>query len=192
MHSAFMAVSILRFLFISTVAVRAAGGECILPHKICRTACLCHCVIQMTHCRREVVQSQFTHQRTDAALGKAPLIAASVGVFDKIHVPGIRVAVCGFQCCGGLHHRNIFFAELALTAHAAKPPHRNGHHRFGIIVRQALHLRPLRHGENERAEHSTAHYVQPKLIFPLELRQTNQFSSSWTRSVPRASRNMFT
>ena len=61
-----MAVSILRFLFISTVAVRTAGGECILPHKICRTACLCHRVIQMTHCRREVVQSQLAHQHTDA------------------------------------------------------------------------------------------------------------------------------
>ena len=103
MHSAFMAVSILRFLFISTVAVRTAGGECILPHKICRTACLCHRVIQMTHCRREVVQSQLAHQRTDAALGKASLLAASVGVFDKIHVPGIRVAVCGFQCCRNCH-----------------------------------------------------------------------------------------
>lgn len=95
-----MAVSILRFLFISAVAVRAAGGECILPHKICRTACLCHCVIQMTHCRREVVQSQLAHQRTDAALGKASLIAASVGVFDKIHVQEYGLRSAAFSAAG--------------------------------------------------------------------------------------------
>ena len=45
----------LPLLFIPAVAVWAAGGERVLPHKISRAACLAHGVVQMAQRGSEVI-----------------------------------------------------------------------------------------------------------------------------------------
>ena len=107
-----MAVSILRFLFISAVAVRAAGGQRVLPHKVRHAAGLAHGVVQMAHGRREIVKSQLPHKRADAALRKPPFVAAAVRVFDKVHVPRVGVAVGRLSGGGGFHSGNILGCKL--------------------------------------------------------------------------------
>ena len=118
----------------------------------------------MAHGRSQVVQPQLAHQGADAAFGEPALIAAAVGVFDEVHVPGIGVAVGGLQRGGGLHGGNILAGELALSALAAEPFHGLCHHGFGVVVRQALHIRALGHGEDERAQHGTAHDVRLEAV----------------------------
>ena len=63
---------------IAAVAVRAAGGKGVLPHRICRAAGLAHRIIQVAQGGREVIQAKLLHQRTDAALGEATLTAAAI------------------------------------------------------------------------------------------------------------------
>ena len=67
-------------LLIAAVAIWAAGGERILPHEVRRAARLAHRIVQMAHSERPVIKPQLLHQRTDAALREARLIAASVGI----------------------------------------------------------------------------------------------------------------
>ena len=67
-------------LLIAAVAIWAAGGERILPHEVRRAARLAHRIVQMAHGGRQVIKPQLLHQRTDAALREARLIAASVGI----------------------------------------------------------------------------------------------------------------
>ena len=45
----------LPFLFVPAVAVGPAGGKGILPHKICRTACFAHGVVQTAQRGSEVI-----------------------------------------------------------------------------------------------------------------------------------------
>lgn len=66
-------------LLIAAVAIWA-GGERILPHEVRRAARLAHRIVQMAHGGRQVIKPQLLHQRTDAALREARLIAASVGI----------------------------------------------------------------------------------------------------------------
>lgn len=48
-------ISLLKLLFISAVAVWAAGGESVLPHKVSRAARLAHGVVEMAQGRGEVI-----------------------------------------------------------------------------------------------------------------------------------------
>ena len=155
------------FLFVPAVAVGSAGGKGVLPHKICHTACFAHGVVQMAQGRGQVVQPQLLHQHTDAAFGEASLVAAAVGIFVKLHIPRVGVAVSGSQRGGGFHTGNVLFGEFALSALAAKPFHGLCHHGFCIILRQPLHIRALRHGENKRTDHRAVDevHLEPVAFF---------------------------
>ena len=159
------------FLFVPAVAVGSAGGKGILPHKICHTARFAHGVVQMAQGGGQVVQTQLLHQHTDAAFGKAALVAAAIRVFVKLHVPRVGVAVGGFQSSGGLHGGNILWGKLAFSALAAEPLHGLCHHRLCVVIRQPVHLRALRHGENERAEHCAVDDVHLEAVRFFKLRQ---------------------
>lgn len=147
------------FLFVPAVAVGSAGGKGVLPHKICHTARFAHGVVQMAQSGGQVVQPQFLHQHTDAALGKASLVAAAIRVFVKFHVPRIGVAVGGFQSSGSLHGGNVLWGKLAFSALAAEPLHQRRHLGVLIVYRQRLCIRPLRHTEDERPQHGAANDV---------------------------------
>ena len=158
-------------LFISAVAVRAAESKSVLPHKVSRAARLAHGVVQTAQRGSEVIQPQLFHQHTDAAFGEASLVAAVVGVFVKLHIPRVGVAVSGSQRGGGFHTGNVLFGEFALSALAAEPFHRLCHHGFCIILRQPIHIRALRHGENKRTEHCTVDNVHLEPVGLFKLRQ---------------------
>ena len=159
------------FLFVPAVAVGSAGGKGILPHKICHTARFAHGVVQMAQGGGQVVQPQFLHQHTDAALGKASLVAAAIRVFVKLHVPRVGVAVGGFQSSGGLHGGNVLWGKLAFSALAAEPLHGRCHHGSCVIICQPVHLRALRHGENERPDHGAVDDVHFEAVGLFKLRQ---------------------
>ena len=125
----------------------------------------------MTHGGREVIEPELFHQRADAAAGEAGLIAAAVGVFVKVHVPGIGVAVGSLQRFCLPHGCKVLRAEFVLTALAAEPAHGLRHHGVGIESRQRLHLRALRHAEHERAEHRAVDLVHLEPIGCFEFRQ---------------------
>ncbi len=61
-------------LFISAVAVWAAGGESVLPHKVSRAARLAHGVVEMAQGRGEVIKTELFHQHTDTAFGEASIV----------------------------------------------------------------------------------------------------------------------
>ena len=124
----------------------------------------------MAQGRGQIVQTQFLHQHTDAALGKASFIAAAVRVFVKFHVPRVGVAVGGFQSSGGLHGGNILWGKLAFSALAAEPLHGLCHHGLCVVIRQPVHLRTLRHGEDERAEHCAVDDVHLEAVRFFKLR----------------------
>ena len=161
------------FLFVPAVAVGPAGGKGVLPHKICHTARFAHGVVQMAQGGGQVVQSQLLHQHTDAAFGKASLVAAAIRVFVKLHVPRIGVAVGGFQSSGSLHGGNILCGKLAFSAFAAEPLHGLCHHGSCVVIRQPVHLRALRHGENERADHGAVDKIHFETVGLFKLRQTS-------------------
>lgn len=151
---------------IAAVAVRAAGGKGVLPHRICRAAGLAHRIIQVAQGGREVIQAKLLHQRTDAALGEATLTAAAVGVFVKLHVP--REGVPG---CRLLHRGDVLFREFGLPALSAKPAHRLCHHGLGVVLRQRLQRRAIRHGQDERTEQGAVDGVHLKPVGLLKFRQ---------------------
>ena len=159
------------FLFVPAVAVGSAGSKGILPHKICHTARFAHGVVQMAQGGGQVVQSQLLHQHTDAALGKASLVTAAIRVFVKFHVPRVGVAVGGFQGGGGFHSSNILCGEFAFSALAAEPLHGRCHHGFCVVIRQPVHLRALRHGENECPDHRAVDQIHFETVSFFELRQ---------------------
>ena len=159
------------FLFVPAVTVGSAGGKRVLPHKICHAARFAHGVVQMAQGGGQVIQTQFLHQHTDAALCKASLVAAAIRVFVKLHVPRVGVAVGGFQGSDGFHGGNILCGELAFSAFAAEPLHGRCHHGSCIVIRQPVHLRALRHGENERADHGAVDKIHFETVSFFELRQ---------------------
>ena len=159
------------FLFVPAVTVGSAGGKRVLPHKICHAARFAHGVVQTAQSRGQVVQPQLLHQHTDAALGKASLVAAAIRVFVKLHVPRVGVAVGGFQGSDGFHGGNILCGELAFSAFAAEPLHGRCHHGSCIVIRQPVHLRALRHGENERADHGAVDKIHFETVGFFKLRQ---------------------
>ena len=159
------------FLFVPAVAVGPAGGKGVLPHKVSRAACFAHGVVQMAQGGSQVVQPQFFHQHADAAFGEASLIAAAVRIFVKLHVPRIWVAVGGFQGCGGLHAVNVLFGKFTLSTLAAEPFHGLCHHGIGVVDRQPFHVRALRHGENECADHCAVDDVHLEAIRFFKFRQ---------------------
>ena len=159
------------FLFVPAVAVGSTGSKGILPHKICHAACFAHGVVQMAQGGGQVVQPQFLHQHTDAALCKASLVAAAIRVFVKLHVPRIGVAVGGFQGGSGFHGGNVLCGKLAFSALTAEPLHGVCHHGFCIVIRQPVHLRTLRHGENERPDHSAVDKIHLEAVCLFKLRQ---------------------
>ena len=159
------------FLFVPAVAVGPAGGKGVLPHKVRRSARFAHGVVQMAQGGGQVVQTQLLHQHTDAAFGKASLVAAAIRVFVKLHVPRIGVAVGGFQSSGGLHCGNILWGKLAFSALAAEPLHGLCHHGLCVVIRQPVHLRTLRHGENERPDHSAVDKIHFEAVGLFKLRQ---------------------
>ena len=159
------------FLFVPAVAVGPAGGKGVLPHKICHTARFAHGVVQMAQSGGQVVQTQLLHQHTDAAFGKASLVAAAIRVFVKLHVPRVGVAVGGFQISGCLHSDNVLWGKLAFSALAAEPPHGRSHHGSCVVIRQPVHLRALRHGENERADHGAVDKIHFETVGFFKLRQ---------------------
>ena len=165
------------FLFVPAVAVGSAGGKGVLPHKICHAARFAHGVVQMAQSRGQVVQSQLLHQHTDAAFGKASFVAAAVRVFVKLHVPRIGVAVGRFQGSGGFHGGNILWGKFAFSALTAEPLHGRCHHGFCIVIRQPVHLRALRHGENECPDHGAVDKIHFETVCLFKLRQIgNNFS----------------
>ncbi len=159
------------FLFVPAVTVGSAGGKRVLPHKICHAARFAHGVVQMAQGGGQVIQTQFLHQHTDAALCKASLVAAAIRVFVKLHVPRVGVAVGGFQGSDGFHGGNILCGELAFSAFAAEPLHGRCHHGSCIVIRQPVHLRALRHGENERADHGAVDKIHFETVGFFKLRQ---------------------
>ena len=159
------------FLFVPAVTVGSAGGKRVLPHKICHAARFAHGVVQMAQGGGQVIQTQFLHQHTDAALCKASLVAAAIRVFVKLHVPRVGVAVGGFQGSDGFHGGNILCGELAFSALTAEPLHGRCHHRLCVVIRQAVYRRALRHGENERAEHCAVDDVHLEAVRFFKLRQ---------------------
>lgn len=159
------------FLFVPAVAVGSAGGKGVLPHKICHAARFAHGVVQMAQSGGQVVQPQFLHQHTDAALCKASLVAAAIRVFVKFHIPRVGVAVGSFQSGSGFHCGNVLWGKLAFSAFAAEPLHGCCHHGFCIVIRQPVHLWALRHGENERAEHCAVDDVHLEAVRFFKLRQ---------------------
>ncbi len=161
------------FLFVPAVAVGPAGGKGVLPHKICHAARFAHGVVQTAQGGGQVVQTQLLHQHTDAALGKASLVAAAIRVFVKFHVPRVGVAVGGFQGSDGFHGGNILCGELAFSALAAEPLHGRSHHGFCVVIRQPVHLRTLRHGENERDDHGAVDQIHFESVGLFKLRQTS-------------------
>ena len=60
------------FLLVPAVAVRAAGGKGILPHKVRHAARLAHGVQSKWHMAVPVIKPQLPHQRADAAFREAP------------------------------------------------------------------------------------------------------------------------
>ena len=74
-------------LFIPAVAVWAAGGEGVLPHKVGHAAGFAHGVVQVAQGGGQIVQPQLFHQHTDTAFGEASLVAAVIGIFVKLHIP---------------------------------------------------------------------------------------------------------
>ena len=154
-------------LFIPAVAVRSAGSESVLPHKVSRAARFAHRVVQTAQRRSEFIKPQLFHQHTDAAFGEASFVSATVGIFVKLHVPRIWVAVGGSQRGGGFHTGNVLFGEFALSALAAEPFHRLCHHGFCIILRQSLHIRALRYGEDKRTDHRAVDdvHLEPVAFF---------------------------
>ena len=159
------------FLFVPAVAVGSAGGKGVLPLKICHAARFAHGVVQMAQGGGQVVQTQLLHQHTDAAFGKASLIAAAIRVFVKLHVPRIGVAVGGFQGGSDFHSGNILCGKLAFSALAAEPLHGLCHHGFCIVIRHPVHLWALRHGENERADHGAVDKIHFETVGFFKLRQ---------------------
>ena len=160
------------FLFVPAVAVGPAGGKGVLPHKICHAARFAHGVVQTAQGGGQVVQTQLLHQHTDAAFCKASLVAAAIRVFVKLHVPRIGVAVGGFQGGSGFHSGNILWGKLAFSAFAAEPLHGLCHHGSCIVIRQPVHFRALRHGENERAEHCAVDQIHFETVGLFKLRQS--------------------
>ncbi len=159
------------FLFVPAVAVGPAGGKGVLPLKICHAARFAHGVVQMAQGGGQVVQTQLLHQHTDAAFGKASLVAAAIRVFVKLHVPRIGVAVGGFQGGSDFHSGNILCGKLAFSALAAEPLHGLCHHGFCIVIRHPVHLWALRHGENERADHGAVDKIHFETVGFFKLRQ---------------------
>ena len=159
------------FLFVPAVAVGPAGGKGVLPHKICHAARFAHGVVQTAQSRGQVVQPQLLHQHTDAALGKASLVAAAIRVFVKLHVPRIGVAVGGFQGSGCLHGGNVLCGKFAFSAFAAEPLHQRRHLSVLIVNRKRLCIRPLRHTEDKRPQHGAANDVQLEAVPLFKLRQ---------------------
>ena len=159
------------FLFVPAVAVGSAGGKGVLPHKICHAARFAHGVVQMAQGGGQVVQTQLLHQHTDAAFGKASLVAAAIRVFVKLHVPRIGVAVGGFQGGSDFHSGNILCGKLAFSALAAEPLHGLCHHGSCVVIRQPVHLWALRHGENERADHGAVDKIHFETVGLFKLRQ---------------------
>ena len=159
------------FLFVPAVAVGPAGGKGVLPLKICHAARFAHGVVQTAQGGGQVVQTQLLHQHTDAALGKASLVAAAIRVFVKFHVPRVGVAVGGFQGSDDFHGGNILCGELAFSALTAEPLHGLCHHGFCIVIRQPVHLWALRHGENERADHGAVDKIHFETVGFFKLRQ---------------------
>ena len=147
------------FLFVPAVAVGPAGGKGVLPLKICHAARFAHGVVQTAQGGGQVVQTQLLHQHTDAAFGKASLVAAAIRVFVKLHVPRVGVAVGGFQGGSDFHSGNILCGKLAFSALAAEPLHQRRHLGILIVYRQRLCIRPLRHTEDERPQHGAANDV---------------------------------
>lgn len=147
------------FLFVPAVAVGSAGGKGVLPHKIRHAARFAHGVVQTAQGGGQVVQPQFLHQHTDAALCKASLVAAAIRVFVKFHIPRVGVAVGGFQGGGDFHGGDILCGKLAFSALAAEPLHQRRHLGILIVYRQRLCIRPLRHTEDERPQHGAANDV---------------------------------
>ena len=86
----------------------------------------------MAQSRGQVVQPELFHQHTDTAFGEASFIPAAVGVFVKLHVPGIGVPVSGIQSGGSFHAGDVLFGKLAFSAPAAKPLHGRCHHGVGV------------------------------------------------------------
>ena len=109
----------------------------------------------MAQGRSQVIQPQLFHQYTDAALGKASLVATAIRIFVKLHVPRVGVAVSCLQGSGSFHCSNILCSKLTFSALTAKPLHGRCHHGFCVVIRQAVHLRALRHGKDERPDHCT-------------------------------------
>lgn len=118
----------------------------------------------MAHGGCQVIKSQLFHQCADAALCKAPLIAAAVRVLDEVHIPRIGVPVSGFQSGSGLHSGNILGRELRLATLAAEPFHQQRHLSFLIVVSKAFHIGTAWHGEDKRPQHGAANDVHAEPI----------------------------
>ena len=139
----------------------------ILPHKVGHAARFAHGAIQTAQRRSEVIKPQLLHQYADAALCKAAFISAAVGIFVKLHIPRVGVAVSGSQRGGGFHTGNVLFGEFALSAHSAEPFHGLCHHGFCVVICQSVHLWALRHGENKRTDHRAVDevHLEPVAFF---------------------------
>ena len=80
-----------------------------------------------------------------------------------------------FTKCGicVLMSGNVLCGKLAFSALAAEPLHGLCHHGSCIVIRQPVHLRALRHGEDERAEHCAVDDVHLEAVRFFKLRQTS-------------------
>ena len=134
---------------------------------------------------RQVIQAGLFHQLTDAAAGEASLVAAAVRVFIIAHVPRIGIPVGGLQLFGLFHALNIRGRKLLFSTFAAEPPHRRRHHGRGVVVRQRLHVRPLRHGQDKRAQHGAVDDVHLEAVLALERRQVPDQSAVSGCRLPR-------
>ena len=108
LHPIWLDAAVFLYLFmIPAVAVRPAGSQGVLALKVACTTGFTHGVVQTAHGGGQVIQPQLPHQGADAAFRKPAFIALVIRVGEELHVPGIGVAVGGFQGGGGLHPVNI-------------------------------------------------------------------------------------
>ena len=136
---------LLALLFISAVAIWTTRGESVLPHKVGHAPGFAHGIVQTTQRWGKIIKPELFHQRTDTALGESSLVAATIHIFVKLHVPRVWVTVSRFECSGGFHSSNIFFGKLVFPALAAKPFHGLCHHGIGVINGQPFHIRTFWH-----------------------------------------------
>ena len=111
------------------------------------------------------------------------LMSTALMFFAKALQDGADYAVCnavfGFGGAtalyqsGGFHSGNILCGEFAFSALAAEPLHGLCHHGSCVVIRQPVHLRALRHGENERADHGAVDKIHFETVGFFKLRQTS-------------------